>query len=58
VNDRFDRRLSVLDDSDQFLKAVAWLGGYITTEQAQGLGISLLVFPQQFPLALPGREPL
>ena len=40
MNDRFDRRLSVLDDSDQqFLKAVARLGGYITTEQAQGLGI-------------------
>ena len=40
MNERFDRRLSVLDDSDQqFLKAVAWLGGYITTEQAQGLGI-------------------
>ena len=40
MNDRFDRRLSVLDDSDQhFLGVVAWLGGYITTEQAQGLGI-------------------
>ena len=40
MNDRFDRRLSVLDDSaQQFIKAVAWLGGYVTTEQAHGLGI-------------------
>jgi hypothetical protein len=40
VHDRFYRRLSVLDDSaQQFLKTVAWLGGYVTTEQAQRLGI-------------------
>src|SRR5919197_2165897 len=37
---RFGDRASVLDDrSRHFLTTVAWLGGYVTLEQAQLLGI-------------------
>ena len=37
---RFRDRASVLDDrSRRFLTTVAWLGGYVTPEQAQLLGI-------------------
>jgi len=40
MNDRLDRRSTALDDrARHFLKTVAWLGGYVTTEQAHGLGI-------------------
>src|SRR5437879_1497159 len=38
--DPLARRLSVVDASDeQCMKAVDWLGGYVTTGQAHGLGI-------------------
>ena len=37
---RFRDRVGVLDERSQhFLKTVAWLGGYVTPEQAQELGI-------------------
>jgi hypothetical protein len=37
---RFRDRVGVLDErSQRFLKTVAWLGGYVTPEQAQELGI-------------------
>src|SRR6516162_1498403 len=37
---RFRDRVGVLDERSQhFLKAVGWLGGYVTPEQAQELGI-------------------
>jgi hypothetical protein len=37
---RFRDRVEVLDERSQhFLKTVAWLGGYVTPEQAQELGI-------------------
>lgn len=37
---RFDDRVGILDErSHRFLKTVAWLGGYVTPEQAQELGI-------------------
>ena len=37
---RFRDRVGVLDErSEHFLKTVAWLGGYVTPEQAQELGI-------------------
>jgi hypothetical protein len=37
---RFRDRLGILDKRSQhFLKTVAWLGGYVTPEQAQELGI-------------------
>jgi hypothetical protein len=37
---RFQDRVGVLDErSRHFLKTVAWLGGYVTPEQAQELGI-------------------
>ncbi|HEX2712456.1 MAG TPA: hypothetical protein VHM88_09570 [Candidatus Acidoferrales bacterium] len=37
---RFRDRIGVLDERSQhFLKTVAWLGGYVTPEQAQELGI-------------------
>jgi len=37
---RFRDRLGILDErSRHFLKTVAWLGGYVTPEQAQELGI-------------------
>jgi hypothetical protein len=37
---RFRDRVRVLDErSERFLKTVAWLGGYVTPEQAQELGI-------------------
>ena len=37
---RFRDRVGILDERSQhFLKTVAWLGGYVTPEQAQDLGI-------------------
>ncbi len=37
---RFRDRVGILDERSQhFLKTVAWLGGYVTPEQAQELGI-------------------
>ena len=37
---RFRDRVGILDErSQRFLKTVAWLGGYVTPEQAQELGI-------------------
>lgn len=37
---RFRDRIGVLDQRSQhFLKTVAWLGGYVTPEQAQELGV-------------------
>jgi hypothetical protein len=37
---RFHDRVGILDERSQhFLKTVAWLGGYVTPEQAQELGI-------------------
>lgn len=37
---RFRDRIAILDErSQRFLKTVAWLGGYVTPEQAQELGI-------------------
>jgi hypothetical protein len=37
---RFRDRIEILDERSQhFLKTVAWLGGYVTPEQAQELGI-------------------
>ena len=37
---RFQDRVGVLDErSQRFLITVAWLGGYVTAEQAQELGI-------------------
>lgn len=37
---RFRDRVGVLDERSQhFLKTVAWLGGYVTPEQAQELGV-------------------
>jgi hypothetical protein len=37
---RFRDRVAILDERSQhFLKTVAWLGGYVTPEQAQELGI-------------------
>lgn len=37
---RFNERLVDLDQqAEHFLKTVAWLGGYVTAEQAQELGI-------------------
>src|SRR5216110_3300466 len=37
---RFRDRVGVLDErSERFLMTVAWLGGYVTAEQAQELGI-------------------
>jgi hypothetical protein len=37
---RFRNRAAILDERSQhFLKTVAWLGGYVTPEQAQELGI-------------------
>lgn len=37
---RFRDRAAILDErSERFLKTVAWLGGYITPDQAQELGI-------------------
>ena len=37
---RFRERVEVLDErSQRFLTTVAWLGGYVTPEQAQVLGI-------------------
>jgi len=37
---RFRDRIGVLDERSQhFLKTVAWVGGYVTPEQAQKLGI-------------------
>ena len=37
---RFSDRVRILDDrSQRFLKTVAWLGGYVTPDQAQELGM-------------------
>jgi hypothetical protein len=37
---RFRDRVGILDERSQhFLQTVAWLGGYVTPEQAQELGI-------------------
>lgn len=37
---RFRDRVGILDERSRcFLKTVAWLGGYVTPEQAQELGI-------------------
>jgi hypothetical protein len=41
MSSQFRGQIAVLDESaDEFLKTLAWLGGYCTTEQAQRLGIT------------------
>jgi hypothetical protein len=41
MSSRFRGRIPPLDEfADEFLKTLAWLGGYCTTEQAQRLGIA------------------
>ena len=41
MSSRFRGRIPLLDEcADEFLKTLAWLGGYCATEQAQRLGIA------------------
>jgi hypothetical protein len=52
---RFQDRVGVLDErSRRFLMTVAWLGGYVTPEQAQELGIRKFGTQGPRPIERPG----